>query len=91
MSAWRAAARFSVVVVMPNRVSRSFVRSLCGSLAVIHFASTAWEFSNPPIIAPAIAPPPMNASDLPLNTFVRFAAILAVLFVTFYFLLFWSG
>jgi hypothetical protein len=28
----------------------------------------------------------MKASDLPLRTFVRFAAMLAVLFVTFYFL-----
>ena len=54
------------------------MRSACGSLAVIAFASTACEFSSPPIIAPAIAPPPMNASDRPLNAFAaRFSAIFA--------------
>ena len=78
MSAFFAAFRLSLVVATPKRVSRSCVRSACGSLAVIAFASTACEFSRPPIIAPAIAPPPMNAIDLPLSAFAaRFSAILA--------------
>ncbi len=65
ISAFLAAFRLSPVVATPKRFSRSWMRSACGSLAVIAFDSTACEFSNPPIIAPAIAPPPMNAIDAP--------------------------
>src|SRR5688572_28645903 len=78
MSAFLAAFRLSLVVATPKRLSRSLVRSACGSLAVIAFASTACELSRPPIIAPAIEPPPIKAIVLPLSAFAaRFSAMLA--------------
>src|SRR5688500_15748761 len=91
MSALFAAFRLSLVVPMPNRFSRSCTRSACGSLAVIALASTACELNRPPIIAPAIAPPPMNAIDLPASAFAtRFSAMFvtfSILLSTFYLLL----